>query len=98
MVWSERVAGEPQKNGRTLWIKLTDYVVLTPQEFKRRYRMNEETFNSIVERIREDIRDTHTGNLRSVNGEISPEIKLSMALRFLAGGSYMDIADLHGVR
>ena len=79
-------------------MKLNYVAVLSSSEFKRRYRMDEVTFDSIVMKIREDVKDTHTGNLRSHNGEISPEIKLSMALRFLAGGSYLDIADLHGVR
>lgn len=33
----------------------------------------------------------------SPSGPVTPELQLSMTLRFLAGGSYMDIAVLHGV-
>ena len=66
---------------------------LTPKEFERRYRMDLEGFNSVLEKIKPAF-----GPMRpNVPSQVAPELKLSMALRWVAGGSYLDIADLHGV-
>ena len=65
---------------------------LTADECKRTYRMSTATFNFVLERFRKRItpkapkkahRDTH--------GPVPVDLLLSMTLRYLAGGSYLDI-------
>ena len=68
------------------------FALLTPAEFTRRYRLNKENFNKLLGLIGADI----TPKRKRSDG-ITAEIKLACTLRYLAGGSYLDIADLHGV-
>ena len=70
---------------------------LTDREFCRLYRMCRASFVELVGRLRDRLsRDDDMGR-RSSSGAISVELQLSMTLRFLAGGSYLDIAYFHGV-
>eukprot|EP01047_Picozoa_sp_COSAG01_P082761 COSAG01_NODE_17037_length_1183_cov_1.239852_1_plen_379_part_10 len=71
------------------WKKRCDS--LTAKQFTRRYRIDKVGFQQMVAEI--------TPYMPAVRrkGAISNEIKLAMTLRWLAGGSYLDIADLHGV-
>ena len=62
---------------------------LTPEEFTLRYRVPLRAFNMICAKIQTASQFYAT--------DISVELKLSMLLRWLAGGSYLDIADMHGV-
>jgi hypothetical protein len=71
---------------------------LTDFEFRRLYRMRRETFQSLCNLVRPRlVRNTEMGRRGSSGGTVSVEAKLSMALRFMAGGSYLDIALYHGV-
>jgi hypothetical protein len=68
---------------------------LTEREFSQRYRLTKAMFTNLAELIRNMVEST-----RSMAGRSKPipvELQLSMALRFLAGGSVYDIVDLHGV-
>ena len=67
---------------------------LTEREFSQRYRLTKAMFTNLAELIRNMVEST-----RSMAGRSKPiavELQLSMALRFLAGGSVYDIIDLHG--
>jgi hypothetical protein len=63
---------------------------LTTEEFTRRYRLNLPAFEDVCHRI------THESGIHMAT-DVPVELKLSMTLRFLAGASYLDIVDLHGV-
>ena len=68
--------------------------------FRRKYRMNRDSFYKLL-----DILEPHiagTGKNRATpggipNGPITKASRLSMAIRYCAGGDPMDIADHHGV-
>ena len=82
MVWQQRVRS------------------LTPAEFKRTYRMTLKTFNAVLRNIRPAIMSSVKSRKkarRDLGGAVAAELKLSMTLRYLAGGSYLDIYQMHGV-
>lgn len=66
---------------------------LSNREFKKRYRLSKEAFNTLLGKLSPAIsrRDTFGGLA------VPPELCLSMTLRWLAGGHHLDIADMHGV-
>ena len=69
---------------------------LTHVEFMRRYRLNKQKFawlSSLLEA------NAPSSKFNPVKPErrVSQDLKLSMALRWLAGGDHKDIADMHGV-
>jgi len=66
---------------------------LTPFEFRRRYHITLEGFNEILR----DIENAMPRVPANMPKAVPNELKLSMALRWMAGGSYLDIADMHGV-
>lgn len=70
---------------------------LDDHEFTRYYRVDKPTFQHILERLRPALTTDEEMARRGSSGPISPELQLSMTLRFLAGGSYLDIMLLHGV-
>jgi hypothetical protein len=71
---------------------------LTDAEFKRTYRMSKETFNMVLEKIRSEIEAVNPNKARGdLHGPVPAELVLSMTLRYLAGGSYLDIYQMHGV-
>ena len=83
---------QPNRNRRQM--KWNERVAsLTAKEFEQRYRLDLEGFNQVLERIRPFLGPSHA----HAPSQVPPELKLSMALRWMAGGSYLDIADLHGV-
>ena len=75
--------------------------------FQRAYRMDYTAFhhlhellkNGISEYIRKDqVRHSNGGKcFHYCNGEITMELRLACALRFFAGGSYLDITISHGI-
>ena len=69
---------------------------LKPHEFKRFYRFSLPLFNRVVVRLKPHLekKSLHAGKKRP---PISTEIQLACTLRYLAGGSYLDIAHHHGV-
>lgn len=66
--------------------------------FCRYYRMGKADFALLLTYLRPSL-EVNEGMSRrgSPSGPVTPELQLSMTLRFLAGGSYLDIALLHGV-
>jgi hypothetical protein len=84
------------------WRSLVDWDAtvsfLTNREFARLYRLpSYECFRGVCERIAPHLvkRSKHASTLRG--GRIEERVKLAVALRYLAGGSYLDIALCHGV-
>lgn len=71
---------------------------LTDREFKRTYRISKETFDKVLAAIRDQLQPKSPEKARQdLHGAVQPELLLSMTLRFLAGGSYLDIYQMHGV-
>ena len=68
---------------------------LTARQFVARYRLDLGGFDYLLAEIN---RDGALWQYRAnVKDQIRPELLLSMFLRWAAGGSYLDICDLHGV-
>ena len=64
--------------------------------FKRRLRMSKSSFDKLLSFIKEDLMVNETkANMRG--GSILPEVCLFCTLRWLAGGSYLDICDITGI-
>ena len=64
---------------------------LPPREFRNSYGLSREIFESLVDVIRDDVTDS-----RKDPRCMSAEVKLAMTLRWLRGGSYLDILALYG--
>ena len=76
--------------------------------FQRAYRMDYVAFNLLHRLLQEGIqeyiineREINDGNngleFYMRNGRITTEIRLACALRYFAGGSYLDITLSHGI-
>jgi hypothetical protein len=64
--------------------------------FARRLRMRLDSFQKLVVLIQDDLLvHEHCANMRG--GVIIPELCLYCTLRYLAGGSYLDISDVAGI-
>jgi len=73
---------------------------MTEREFARYYRVDRQSFADIVEMITPplpELRKRRKRARKSSGGFVEFDLRLSMALRYLAGGSYLDIMYLHGV-
>ena len=94
---SVRVAGRQKNRSRPRLDWAQHIARLAPGEFTRLYRLPLEVFNEVLEVIRPDLaRNIEMGSIGSPEGAVSPELQLSMALRFFAGASYLDVALYHG--
>eukprot|EP00808_Paulinella_micropora_P015752 g75347.t1 len=89
----KRSSAPAAKRQRMDWSTRVDS--FTHRGFKRRYRLSKQQFDDILSLLRPELEvacaKTHSYAV------VPPELQLSMTLRFLAGGSYLDIVDLHGV-
>ena len=67
---------------------------LSDRKFKRRYRISKRAFSQLEGKIY-----PYVARQLPIAGEpaVSSELCLSMTLRWLAGGSFVDIVDMHGV-
>ena len=69
------------------------------QLFKRKYRMTKDSFFRLLDIVKDHL--PSTGEKRpsgaTQNGHITKMARLSMALRYCAGGDPLDISDIHGV-
>ena len=78
--------------------------------FSRAYQMNYKGFMALHDLLQQGIKEYITNNNNHTNytsnesssfhvhnGDISSEIHLAVALRYFAGGSYLDISISHGI-
>ena len=72
---------------------------LTEAEFKLRYRLNFDSFMDLLHILRADLVVSNEKQARFAKwGQlVMPEVKLAMALRFLAGGSPLDLKLIYHV-
>ena len=67
---------------------------LTSREFKLRYRLGKSAFAKLSHKIRPLVARKASWAGRPT---IPVDVALSATLRWLAGGSYLDVADMHGI-
>jgi hypothetical protein len=71
---------------------------LSDVAFKKMFRVDHDTFNSILENISPFINVTNEVKaFYSFGGPIPLQMKLAVSLRWLAGGSYLDLCFAWGV-
>jgi len=89
------------KNIKRERTNMTKYINNTDDKlFRRKYRMNKQAFFTLLDIIEHHL--PSTGEKRNKpggvpNGVVTKEARLSMAIRYFAGGDPLDIADIHGV-
>ena len=70
------------------------------KDFKRRFRMHRWQFDFICNNIRQSIEPDDAGKLqaiRSAGSYVEAELRLAATLRIVAGGSYLDAADMFAI-
>jgi hypothetical protein len=84
----------PIETQRVNWIEHRDKII-SRGHFRRTYRMSPESFEKLVEILRPVLTVNATKAFaRSPAGPIIPEIRLHCLIRYIAGGSYLDICTL----
>jgi hypothetical protein len=81
--------GRKRKKGRFDFFKYVDET--SPQIFRRMYRMEYKGFLELLDLLRDRITTVDTDQADRNCGAITPEVRLAMTLRFLAGGQVHDI-------
>ena len=64
--------------------------------FNKKYRMSINAFNNLVQTLRPHILH-ESDRCNSIQEKITIELMVSATIRLLAGGSYLDIYETHGV-
>jgi hypothetical protein len=82
---------------RTQMVWAQRFAQLNERQFKQRYRLDKVGFTELAKDIEEGEIFYELKEEVRMTKKIPIEIKLSATLRFLAGGSYVDIIDLHGI-
>ena len=76
-------------------------LLLTEEEFKRRYRLDFDSFNELLEMIRPALELSEKGELQAKRSNfgivVSAEVKLAICLRYLAGGDTLDLKLIYHV-
>jgi hypothetical protein len=70
---------------------------MTDFEFQRMFRLSRAAFAKLLEKIRPDIKRCDFRGIASSGSAISDVAALGASLRFLAGGSYLDISAFFGL-
>ena len=81
-------------------LNIEEYIRTMPaREFRRRYRMDKASFYNLLDVISPHLPSNGSVRKRGAtpNGIITHKARLSMALRYCAGGDPLDISHIHGV-
>ena len=70
---------------------------LSERQFQRRYRMPKATFHRLCTDIAPAMVKHHDEQGQRVPKDCPIQVQVSAALRWMAGGSYLDIVDVHGI-
>ena len=76
------------------------YLTYPHQDFKRRFRMKRYQFEHLLDIIRARIEPDAAGKLQAIRSSgsyVPAELRLCATMRILAGGSYLDAADLFAI-
>ena len=88
------------KHNRINWNEHVEMLHHTGEfEFQRRYHMTEESFNKLVEMLREDLMIDIVQSMRASGGNppILPELVVACGLRSLGGVKRTEVADIFGM-
>ena len=77
---------------------MLDIIRLTDKQFYARFRMSRMRYSVLLDIIRHDLERNEKMAIRSSGEPVYPFLQLAIGLRYLAGGSYLDIADVYKVR
>lgn len=86
----EKGRGPTIQRQRVDWLQ--DMLELTPNQFRKCYRMTTDTFYAILRDIRDQLEVDEVMASRCSKGAIIPEVKLSMTLLWLGGARYLEMA------
>ena len=77
----------------------THLMRLTATEFKARYRLDIDAFYDLLQIIKPclEIKNEKMARLAKWGDLVLPEVELAMALRFMAGGSPLDLKLIYGI-
>lgn len=92
-----RIDGRGANRKRQRMLFTERYNNLTEVEFQSRYKLDKESFGDLVVRLTPVLAKDYAQAKRSSGSGISVELRLSATLRWLCGGAYQDICDLHGI-
>lgn len=70
---------------------------LTEKEFQKLYKLSRGGFYSVAAQIKHLVAPNRSNLSSATGGGISTELQLATTLRFLAGGSYLDIRHHYGL-
>jgi hypothetical protein len=83
---------------RIEWSRHLDFLEREQKAFRRLYRMERHSFEKLCLLLKPHIeKDESMSKVRTGKGPITPEIALHCLLRWLAGGSYLDIRLYAGI-
>ena len=89
--------GNTTRDRMTAMMRFLSY---TDKDFKRRFRMKRYQFEFLCDIIRQKIEPNEAGKLQAIRSSgsyVTCELRTCAAMRILAGGSYLDAADLFAI-
>ena len=95
--------GKPQRNPRKANVRrdrdaaMRNIAALEDSRFKKRYRMTKARHAQLLYEIRDDLEKNEQKARNSAGSPVYLYLQLCVGLRMMAGGSYLDIADVHAV-
>ena len=89
-----RTSSSQQTAIQTLTQSISQMDELTDDYFRRMFRLSRSAFTALLEKISDDF---IMPSVSSSGSAISPKTQLAVALRWLAGGSYIDICFAFGI-
>ena len=91
--YTERRANDQRDRG----YGITTMDQLSELHFKRMFRLSRHAFNTLLEKVQDLLEGDEVHACYSSGSPITPKTKLAVALRWLAGGSYLDICFEFGI-
>ena len=89
-----RTRASPVERARLIWSEFKEMKV-REGTFTRTFRMDVPSFEKLESMLLPRLQKDNDMASRSSSGVIEPAVRLAVALRFLAGGSYLDLCDIH---
>ena len=101
MMGAAQVEAETRDRGpnvhRDRFGAMLDMIHLTDRQFHARFRMSRMRYGALLDTIRHELERDEKEAIRSSGDPVFPYLQLAIGLRYLAGGSYLDIADAYKV-
>ena len=88
---------KPRNYRRNRGFAVTEMARLSDPMFQRMFRLDRATFYELAERIDHIIQRNELKSIQSSGSSIPTDTRLAVTLRWLAGGSYLDLCFAWGV-